>query len=416
MSDPKVSRKLEMAVSMAPKEHADEMAIYLGYACANTERVEDAISLAMEALDVSLNPTDNVFCPTGAGGGVDPSCSPGGAKASKGATSADPKTPPPPGPAYTPNVEKKGASGTTIAARVGVPGDVVPPPPAVPKLPNLTPRERRIEASFIAAFEKDPDKMADDFTKVVKATTKPGDPPTFGTDDAKVLSDAWGVEGQDPNRRAENRATLNLALHQTANAIAKRAFVKHLDTLKPGDEVLVTVGGVGAGKGYALKNVPEALAMKQRSKAVWDSAGDQNATENPWIQKELERRGLKGNYVFVHADPYAQWADPKKGVVKRAGDPSDGRMVDAKVFADSYGVGVKNHQTFYERNLTNKNASFMFIDNTGTPKRVPGIPKSATKIDRKALAAYAEAKVLDSDAPKHVKRGATIGKRVWGDE
>src|SRR5262249_17451605 len=140
-------------------------------------------------------------------------------------------------------------------------------------------------------------------------------------------------------KRAKNRATLNLALHQTANAIAKRAFVQHLNTLKEGDEILVTVGGCGAGKGYALGNVPEALAMKDRSKAVWDSAGDQNATENPWIQSEAEARGLKVNYIYVHADPYSQWAHPERGVVKRAADPKDGRMVDAYVFADSYAIG-----------------------------------------------------------------------------
>ena len=41
-----------------------------------------------------------------------------------------------------------------------------------------------------------------------------------------------------------------------------------------------------SGKGYSLDNTPEAVAMKKESKAVWDSAGDQNATENPWIQQE----------------------------------------------------------------------------------------------------------------------------------
>lgn len=315
--------------------------------------------------------------------------------------------------AYRPNVEEKSSNGVTKAARVGVPADSVPPPPKIGELPNLTKHERRIERTFRDAFNKNPDKLATRFLEVVKSQ---GGVPTFGTDDAKVLHPAWGKKDMPLSQRSQNRATLNNALHQTANAIAKRAFLKHLDSLKPGDEVLVTVGGCGAGKGYALKNVPQALEMKKRAKAVWDSAGDQNATENPWIQKELEKRGLKGNYVYVHADPYSQWADPQRGVVKRAADPSDGRMVDAKVFADSYALGAKNHKAFYDANINNPNAKFVFLSNIGKPVLIEGIPDSALKLDRIALGKFAVDTVNQSDAPAHIKRGATQGLRIWGED
>lgn len=314
-------------------------------------------------------------------------------------------------PHYEPDVDAVDHNGITTHARVGVPAHEIPPPPKVPRMPNLTPQERRVESKFIAAFEKDPEGMTQKFKDIVAASTKPGDPPTFGTDDAKALTSAWSHP--DPVIRAKNRATLNTPLHQTANAIAKKAFVEHLDTLKPGDEVLVTVGGCGAGKGYALKNVPDALDMKKRSKAVWDSAGDQNATENPWIQKELESRGLKGNYVYVHADPRNQWAHPERGVVKRAADPSDGRMVDAKVFADSYAIGARNHQAFHDTHRDNPNANFVFLENAGTPKKLAGIPPESLTIDRHELAAFAISTVSSSDAPAHVKRGATSGTRIW---
>jgi hypothetical protein len=324
----------------------------------------------------------------------------------------EPHTPPPPGKVYKPDVEKDhNGDGVTDFARIGVDAMSTPPPPSVGKLPNLTPHERQVEEKFIDAFHKDPDGMASQFRDIVGRTTKPGEAPTFGTDDAKVLADVWSHP--DPGIRAVNRATLNNPLHQTANAIAKRAFIQHLDTLKPGDELMVTVGGCGAGKGFALKNVPEALAMKGRSKAVWDSAGDQNATENPWIQKAAEARGLKVNYVYVHADPHTQWAHPERGVVKRAADPSDGRMVDAKVFADSYALGAKNHQAFYDRHKDNPNASFVFLANTGKPTLIPGVPKESLKLDRRELAKFASRAVRDSGAPAHVKRGATVGERIW---
>jgi len=603
-------------------------------------------------------------------------------KSAAGSAVSSEKGTPAPGVVYKPKVDAdRNKDGVTDAARVGVPASAVPPPPPVGRLPNLTLKERRAESAFIRAFEKAPDKVAGDFRVQMHNAKKPGEPPTFGTDDAKLLYSGWNHA--DPAQRAKNRATLNTPLHQTANAIAKRAFVHELDTLKPGDEVLVTVGGCGchvadtpllmydgslkmvqdvevgdelmgpdstprrvlrliegtgklhrivpkkgqsfvvnedhvlsmhckrtkgnrgnpvavnmtvkeflsqdksfqtdsflyrvgvdfeynpvpldpyflgiwlgngthslpqvttrdeevaeymgefanqfpetelvvrekdsldgvnpnkakdyrvallnkhpgkgvlnpvtqllkqlgvyknkhvpqsylvndretrlrllaglldtdgevdgagfsfstkdevmaydvaylarslgfaayvhsrwiktqlideprlywavsinglvteiptrvvrkkprervinknplrvgftvepagdgtyygftlegdglylmddftvthnSGKGYALKNVPEALSMKQKSKVVWDSAGDQNATENPWIQREAEKRGLKVNYVYVHADPQEQWAGGR-GVVQRANDPSDGRMVDAKVFADS---------------------------------------------------------------------------------
>ncbi len=189
-----------------------------------------------------------------------------------------------------------------------------------------------------------------------------------------------------------------------------------MGTLQKGDEVLVTVGGCGAGKGFALKNIPKALELKKKSKIVWDSAGDQSATENPWIQEEAEKRGLKVNYVYVHANPEVQWAHPKMGVIKRAADPTDGRMVGAIVFADSYANGARNMQAFYEHNKSNQQASFIFLQNSGpVPQELPGIPEEALKIDARKLAEFAIDAVNKSDAPAHVKRGALMDQRIWGD-
>jgi hypothetical protein len=354
------------------------------------------------------------FAKGGEGGGAG-AVSDGGAGGAKAGVAGEKSTAPPPGSHYKPDVESDhNGDGVTDAARIGVHAMSVPPPPPVGKLPNLTPHERQVETEFRDAYHADPDGMARDFRKVIENTRKEGEAPTFGTDDAKVLHEAWMHD--DISKRAENRATLNNALHQVANAVAKRAFLQELDTLKKGDEIMVTVGGCGAGKGYALKNVPEALAMKSRSKVVWDSAGDQNATENPWIQKEAESRGLRVNYVFVHADPYSQWAHPERGVVKRAGDPSDGRMVDAKVFADSYALGAKNHQAFHDKHKDNPNANFVFLANTGKPSLISGVPKEALGLDRRELARFAIKTVHESSAPAHVKRGGTVGERIWADD
>lgn len=344
----------------------------------------------------------------------------GAAGAKPGAAIAkEPTEPPPPGKFYSPDpTADPNGDGVADAARVGVPAHSVPPPPAkIPRLPNLTKAERAEERKFAEAFEKDPDGMARTYLENI---AKGSDPPKFETDAAKGLSATWNH--QDQAIRAQNRAQYNVALHQTANAVTKRAFQQHLDTLKPGDEIMVTAGGCGAGKGHALGNNPQAKALAQRSKAVWDSAGDQNATENTWILEEAQKRGLRVNFAYVHNDPKVQWAHPERGVVQRATNPADGRMVDAAVFADSYAIGAKNMAAFAKENAGNPNVNLMYFDATkpnaeGFPSQVSSLPKAATQVNRDELFEFAMKTVTEREGlPPHIVRGATIGARIWGDK
>jgi hypothetical protein len=169
-----------------------------------------------------------------------------------------------------------------------------------------------------------------------------------------------------------------------------------------------------SGKGYALENVPQAKELASKAAVVWDSAGDQNSTENAWILSEAEKRGLKVTYAFVHADPKVQWADPKMGVVKRANNPKNGRMVDAAVFADSYAQGAKNHHAFHQAHKNNPNAQFVFMKNGKTPQLVDGVPQEALAIDRDELYHFAMDTISKmDDLPPTLKRGAQAGARIW---
>lgn len=320
-------------------------------------------------------------------------------------------TPPPPGKAFQVDVEKAGPDGVALTARVGIPGRDVAPPPPIPKLPNLTKHERAVEQKFMDAFMSDPDGMAHKYRDLISKTSKPY---TFETDQAKCLSDDWN--DTDLDTQMKKRQLHNNALHQTANAIVKRAFLQHLNTLKPGDNVLVTVGGCGSGKGYTLKNTELGKNLTAEAKAVWDSAGDQNATENPWILEECEKRGLKVTYAYVAGDPKVSWADPNRGVVKRAHDNSDGRMVDAAVFADSYVMGAKNHHAFHQKNKNNPNAKFLFFS-AKDQSTLDGVPEDSLKMDRKSLYHWAMGSIQSrTDVSPTVMRGATAGARIWNDE
>lgn len=305
-----------------------------------------------------------------------------------------PKSPP---AAYVPDPTPR-AGQVAEAARVGVPAEDLPPPPAIPRLPNLSKTERAVEGKFASTFEADPDGMASAFYDAMAKNDY-----IFETDAAKALSSDW----DSPESRGKN----NTALHQTANAIAKRAFVKRLDEIAdmPENErkILVTSGGVAGGKGSALAARPE---LAQSVAAVWDAAGEQNATENPWILKECEKRGIKPVFLFVSADPGSTW----EGAIARA--KSIGRMVDARVFADSYAHGTKNFATFKEKN---KDRATFVIAKAQWPKPaefVDSIPEEALAVDaddlyKKSMAVIAARK---NELPAHIVAGAIAGARIWG--
>lgn len=303
--------------------------------------------------------------------------------------------------------------GVADAARVGVPGDVVPPPPGVPRLPNLNDTERAIESKFADTFEENADDMANEFLKHAEKENW-----VFETDAAKSLMPEWTRSDLPPDEkgkpihpeRAVARALFNTALHQTANAVAKKAFLKRLDQIEklPEDQrkVLVTSGGVAGGKGSALRAKPE---LARSVAATWDAAGEQNATENPWVMKECLKRKIKPVFLFVSADPKVTWP----GAVERA--KGIGRMVDARVFADSYAHGAKNFKAFHDKHKDE--ATFVFAQvQKGEAAFANGMDPAALSVDADELYKHAS-EYIDSkkaDLPDYIHQGATAGRRIWG--
>jgi hypothetical protein len=300
-------------------------------------------------------------------------------------------------------------------SKVGVGAFDVPPPPPIPRLSGLPPEQNEAQEEFATDFEAHPDEMAAEYLAQVRASKKAN---VFNTDNAKMLSSRYNQEGEGS---LSARGMFNLAVHQVANAIAKKAFLSALDDLAklpPGDPkrtLLVTSGGVASGKSYALDNVAETKALVRESGAVWDAAGEQNATENPWVLAEAEKRGLQALFVFVDADPADTWENPDRGVMQRA--IVEGRMVDAHPYADSYAEGARNFKAFYEATKNNPNARFVLLENRGTPRLLDSFPEAAL-VDRGAVYQRAS-QAIDSraaDLPDYVYQGGTIGRKVWGEK
>ncbi len=319
------------------------------------------------------------------------------------------------GATFTPDpTHDADGDGVADAARVGVPAFQVPPLPPIGRLPNLTAAEREMEDKFASTYEQYPEEMADAFYQEAAKNNY-----VFETDAAKALMPEWSRPDLPPDQkgqpinpeRAQTRALFNTAMHQTANAIAKRAFIKRLDEIAkmPPEKrtILVTSGGVAGGKGSALAAKPE---LAQSVSATWDAAGEQNATENPWLLAECEKRGIKPVFLFVAADPAKTWP----GAVERA--KGIGRMVDARVFADSYAHGAKNFAAFHEKNKDR--ATFIFA------KAAKGQPAQfLDKMPPEALSTSADQVYEDAmqyveknkaSLPPHIVTGATAGQRIWG--
>jgi hypothetical protein len=325
-------------------------------------------------------------------------------------------TPPPGGrPTYNPDPMRPGKYGkVTNAARVGVCGGCVIPPGDVPRLPNLKRKEREIESKFAQAFLKDPDGMTKRYLEANKRG-EAGHPGVFGTDDVKELCPDFNPPGKagSPEWKAA-RARHNALIHQTANAIAKRALVSRLDELAklpegdPRKSVLVTSGGCAAGKGYAIGNNEQAKTVRARVGATWDAAGEQNGTENPWILEECKKRGIRPTYVYVEADPKVAF-DRSIGRAEKSG-----RMVDARLFADSHAIGAKNFRAFREN--AGKDADFIVLkDDRGKLSMGDNVSDEMVGLDPNKL--YEELNgILETktDISPAIRDGATIGMRIWG--
>jgi hypothetical protein len=329
----------------------------------------------------------------------------------------EPTTPPPEGrAAYSPDVHKdENDDGIADRSRVGLGGRETCPPGEIPRLPNLTPEEREVESRFADAYERDPQAMVDAYRKVAESEHH-----VYNTDDAKLLSPDYNPPkelGLDKSAVNDMRSRNNVLVHQTANAVAKTAFLQRLDELPEGSQVLVTAGGCAAGKGFAIGHVEQAAALAPHVGATWDAAGEQNSTENPWILDECRARGLKPIFTFVDADPEARWSsDHPHGVLERAA--GKGRMVDARLFADSYGEGAKNFAAFHAAHADDPDVGFILIDartDSAVPRLLTDFPEAALHVDSDELYANVS-RVVDEklDVAPAIRRGATIGRRIWG--
>jgi hypothetical protein len=239
----------------------------------------------------------------------------------------------------------------------------------LPTLQNLPKDMAALQKTVNTSFEQNPKFYVESYTNMAAAMAKPGEPVTFSPDEAKgaLVPEKWvGAGGLTEEVKAFRAGGANAVLHQAAHACAQMAFVQKLDelgNLPPGDpkrNVLVTNGGCGAGKGYALKQGLSA-DFKNKFGAVWDAAGEQCALDNQWIMKEAAKRGIKTTLVYVHADPEAAFG---RAVGKRFEE--EGRLVNKRSFAESYVDGAINMRNLVKHHKDAPgDLELVLVNNTG---------------------------------------------------
>lgn len=244
-------------------------------------------------------------------------------------------------------------------ALIGLPVDVIPATGSgadaiarlqaegIPRWGGLTAKERGHETAFADHLEQNLPAAVAEYT--ARSYDKEKGTYVFEVDAAKKLYEAYGAgkapEGAD---QLDVRASANHAMHPAAVAIARAAFLTHIDTLAAlpaGDSrrsIFVTNGGCASGKGSLGNIVKDHNDGKFEFGAMWDAAGEGDAQENGWILQAAQARGLKVTYGMVESDPSVTY----NGVLDRAG--SSGRIVDPVTFARSYVRGQENMRAFLD--------------------------------------------------------------------
>lgn len=327
--------------------------------------------------------------------------------------------------------------GMTKASIVGVPGNEIPE--KVPRLSGISSEQKKIENDFAQNWE-DKTKREAAVSKLKKMFTDEDGVMTIETDKVKELDPNWGTKSRikELSNKVKNgeatsaeRSELNgylsyqqennTVLHQTANVLAKEVFRREMSERKARGEdvdVLVTSGGCAVGKGFGLEKMGREMIRKNttnkklvdgydrdttpsKNMIIWDSAGDQNGTELPWVASQGAR-----HTTFVHTvgDAVKNASNEKSGLVQRAIDK--GRMVDATVYAQSYSIGNHNFSQFYENNKNNKSFSFYKVEN-------PGVGNGPTKlVDVDKRSKFEDIDITGDSASKLVKRNLDNNDRT----
>ena len=246
-----------------------------------------------------------------------------------------------------PDVEAAGVrAAESLAARRIEPD---PSPEQVPRDASLSQPDRLIEGRLAAKITEDFDAAAVEYA---------GRPDAMG---GKVLNTDVARE-LSPEYLADR--TKSAAVHEPASYFIKRLYEQRLAEIKPGDSVLFSSGGTGAGKTTGINSVPAARAMFEDAAIVYDTNMNKLASAVKKVEQAL-KAGAEVQIIHVQRDPVealVQGALPR--AARQAKEFGTGRTVPLKAHADTHRGSAEVIQQLAERYKDDPRVFIQVVDNT----------------------------------------------------
>ena len=173
----------------------------------------------------------------------------------------------------------------TLQRDVHEAGQVTPATAQIPRAEALPPMERAIEGRMA--------EIVSDLPSAIKAYAERPDSmggKVLNTDIARELSPDYLV----------NR-TKSAAVHEPASWFIKQLYAQKLADMKPGDSVVFTSGGTGAGKSSAMK-APDMSAIVEDASIVYDTNLNTMSSAVQKVEQALQA-GADVQIVHVQRDP-----------------------------------------------------------------------------------------------------------------
>ncbi len=222
-------------------------------------------------------------------------------------------------------------------------------PSGVPRDASLGRDDQRIEAALAA-------KVTDDFDAAVAEYNARPDAmggKVLNTDVARELS---------PDYLADR--TKSAAVHEPASYFVKRLYEQRLAEIQPGESVLFSSGGTGAGKTTGINNVPAARAMFEDAAIVYDTNMNKLESSIKKIEQALAA-GADVQIMHVQRDPVealVHGALPR--AARQAQEFGTGRTVPLKAHAETHRGAAQVIQQLAEKYKDDPRVSISVIDNT----------------------------------------------------
>lgn len=219
---------------------------------------------------------------------------------------------------------------------------------SIPRLPEgeLSGAERDVETKLINKLARDVDAAIREYEQIVEPDATDGGR-ILSTDAARELSEDY---------RADR--SLSSAVHAPAAWLTWEMFLRRLATLGPGDNVLYTAGGTGAGKTSGIQTVPSMKEFADQADLIYDSNMNNVESAIGKITQALER-GVDVQVITVARDPVEAL---REGALPRA--MKWGRTVPLRDHGATHAELADAIPELMAHYADNPLVEFRFVDNT----------------------------------------------------